>query len=63
MLNLFSYLFLMMVVDTLLILNAIMHWLCFSLVPLYGKLRVHFMVFLKFSIGWKYSQNSNILPI
>jgi hypothetical protein len=63
MLNLFSCLFLMLVVDALLILNAIMHWLCSSPIALYNELRVHFMAFLKFSIGLKYSQNLNILPI
>jgi hypothetical protein len=44
-------LFLMMVVDAILILNAIMHWLCFSSIALYSELRVHFMAFLKLSIG------------
>ena len=62
-LNLFPCLFLMMEVDAFLILNTIMHWLCSSPIALYGELQVHFMAFLKFSIGWKYSQSLSILPI
>jgi hypothetical protein len=41
MLNLFPCLFLMMVVDAFLILNAIMYWLCSSPIALYGELRIH----------------------
>jgi hypothetical protein len=63
MLNLFPCLFLMMVVDVFLILNAIVHWLCSSSIALYGKLPLYFMAFLKFSIGWKYLESLNILPI
>jgi hypothetical protein len=53
MLNLFSCLFLIIMVDALfiLILCAIMHWLCFSPLALHGDLEVHFMPFVKFSLG------------
>jgi hypothetical protein len=53
MLNLFSSLFLIMVVDALLILIlcTIMCWLCFSPLALYGDLQVDFTQFVKFNIG------------
>jgi hypothetical protein len=65
LLNLFSCLFLMLVVDALLILNAIMHCLCSSPIALYGELRLHFMAFfiiqyrLEILPKFKYSSNLN----
>ena len=51
MLNFFSCLCLILVVDVLLILNAIMHCLCSSSIALYDGLRLHFMAFFIFSKG------------
>jgi hypothetical protein len=53
MLNLLSFLFLIMVVDALLILIfcTIMSSLCFCPLALHGDLQVDFMRFIKFSIG------------
>ena len=63
MLNLFSYFFLIMVIDAFLIFNAVMHWLCFYPIALYGEIQIHFMAFWKLTIGLKYFQNLNILPM